>query len=191
MIRIKLGYCIREYGDIAYELLSEEKRCDDVWRIIWSLPMFAKAIHLTLPQLALEKEDIGDIIDCLSEDYLRYDIFEDRYEIVNCPTDGMHFEQDSYYLRLCFIAFILRMDKRMLIGSFIEACFLRDEKFEISEKEKEKLKIWLVGDYIEEIIGLYQEYSFASWKDISILRRHCDKVFLFIQNQVSEDSHRY
>ena len=197
MIRRKLGNCIRKYGDIAYELLWEEESCDEVWRIIYDLPMFAKAIYLTLLEFtALGKEGIEGIIDCLTrERFLRYDSFEERYEIIYCPSETMHYEHDPYYLRLCFIVFTLRKDKRTLIGSFIEAGFLRENAYqnayEISDGEKERFKVLLEKEWMEEIVELYRKYSNVSWKDISILRQYCKKVLLFVQTEVSEDSHRY
>ena len=193
MIRKKLGKCIGKYGDMAYELLSEEENGDETWRIIYDLPMFAKGIHLTLSEFeVLGKEDIDSIINCLlREGFLKYDFLEKRYEIVYCPSDLMHYERDPYYLRLCFIAFILEADKRTLICNFIEASFLCSNKFEISDGEKERFRVLQMDEWTEEIVKLYQKYSMGSWGDISILRQRCNKVRLFVQTEVSEDAHRY
>lgn len=192
MIRKKLGYCIRMYGNIVYGWLLGEESCDEIWRIICNLMMFAKAIYLTLLEFkSLGKENLEDIIDCLTNQYLKYNFFEERYEIVNCPNDMMHYEHDPLYLRLYFIAYILLPDKQKLIDSFIEASFLREEEYDISEEEKERFKIFLMKECREEIVELYRKYSPTSWKNIFILRRHCEKVFLFVQTEVSDDPHRY
>lgn len=175
-----------------YEWLPEGEGCDDTWRIICDLSMFGKAICLTLLDFSfLGKEDIEDIRNCLLDQFLRYDFFEERYEIAYCPTDTMHYEHDPFCLRFCFIAFILRQDKRKLIDRFIEASFLLNEKYEISEEEKEQFQILLADKCKEELVELYRMYSPASWRNIVILRRYCERVFLFVQNGVSRDSHRY
>lgn len=193
MIRKKVGKCIRKYGNIGYELLTEEKRKDEIWRNIkkCDFEKFVRGIYLTISEFENSgKEKKEDISNCLLEPetgFLKYNGMKKRYEIVYCPSEEADYKSDPYYLRLCFVAFVLREDKKSLINNFMEVCFLRTDQLEIPDGQKEQFKVLLEDGWSEEIVKLYKEYAPNSSGNATHLSRCCKKVSLFLQT----DAHRY